>query len=74
MEKRKKGSAASNRRTLCSSRAPRGQRGVKSAEEEIQNMIKFIPSPHTLLNSFERDAKSKLWPIRHWGGEADDNP
>ena len=32
------------------------------------------PAPHTFVNSFGRAAKSKVWPIRHWGGNANSNP
>ena len=34
--------------------------------------IGTLPAPHTFLNSFLR-ATSKLWPIRHWGGEVTSN-
>ena len=36
--------------------------------------IDTIPAPHTFLNSVGRAANSKLWPIRHWGGEANPIP
>ena len=31
-------------------------------------------APLTFRGPFERTAKSKIWPIRQWGGEANDNP
>ena len=34
----------------------------------------IVPAPHTFRNSFEQTAKSKIWPIRLWGGEANCNP
>ena len=33
-----------------------------------------VPSPHKFLRWVGRPAKYKLWPIRHWGGEADPIP
>ena len=33
-----------------------------------------VPAPHTFRNSLERTSKSKIWPIRRWGGEANSNP
>ena len=32
------------------------------------------PAPHMCRSLFERTAKSTLWQIRHWGGEAHSNP
>ena len=29
----------------------------------------LMPAPHTVRSSFGRSAKSRVWPIRHWGGE-----
>lgn len=28
------------------------------------------PAPHMFRSLFGRTAKSKVWPIYHWGGEA----
>ena len=28
-----------------------------------------IPAPHTFRASFGRTVKSRVWPVRHWGGE-----
>ena len=33
-----------------------------------------IPAPHTFHSLFGRTAESRVWPIRHWGGEAHSNP
>ena len=30
----------------------------------------IVPAPHTFSSSFERTAKSKIWSVRQWGGEA----
>ena len=33
-----------------------------------------VPAPDTFRSSLVRTSSSKIWPIRHWGGEADSNP
>ena len=33
-----------------------------------------IHAPHAFNYSFGRAAKSKVWPIRHWGGGVNSNP
>ena len=40
----------------------------------IAYRIYTVPAPHTFLNSFGRAAKSNIWTIRHWGGDANSNP
>ena len=46
---------------------------MEPAEEKNKTRTK-IPAPHEFFNSFGRAAKSKLRPIRHWGGEVNSNP
>ena len=33
-----------------------------------------LPAPHIFRCSFGRTAKSRVWSIRQWGGEAYSNP
>ena len=33
-----------------------------------------LPAPHSFRCSHGRTSKSRLWPIRHWGREAESNP
>ena len=49
----------------------RKKKGEHNKWDEKNNNV---PTPYTFRSSFERSAKSKIWPIRRWGGEDNSNP